>query len=77
MTDRTGPVIGIRQVYVDDEFLLISGEGQVIRTRVRDVPSYSRAAQGVRLMDLGKGDRVAAVAKLEEEEEGNHVNTKG
>ncbi len=75
LTERTGPVVGIRQVYVDDEFLLISEEGQVIRTSVRDVPSYSRATQGVRLMHLGEGDRVAALARLEEEEGEGEANT--
>lgn len=76
VTERTGPVVGIRQVYIDDEFMLISGEGQVIRSKVKDVPSYSRAAQGVKLMNLEEGDRVAAVARLEEEGEGNEGNGK-
>jgi DNA gyrase subunit A len=65
----TGPVIGARVVQEEDEITLMSEGGIVIRTRVSDVPQMSRYSRGVQMMDLKKGDRVASIARLREEEE--------
>ncbi|MFQ6672097.1 MAG: DNA gyrase subunit A [Candidatus Tectimicrobiota bacterium] len=65
-TKRNGPVVGVRQVSSDDEVMIITSEGIMIRSAVTDVRPIGRNTQGVRLIDLGKGDRVVAVARLEE-----------
>ena len=49
---------------LDDELLLISTSGVVIRTSVREIASQGRDATGVRVMNLGAGDAVAAVAPV-------------
>jgi DNA gyrase subunit A len=49
---------------LDDELLLISTAGVVIRTAVREIASQGRDATGVRVMNLGEGDAVAAVAPV-------------
>ncbi len=66
VTDRNGPVVGIRRVTEDDEFMLITTGGQLIRSRVQDVSIIGRATQGVRLIGVKEGDRVAALARIEE-----------
>ncbi len=62
--DKNGPVVGIKAVSVDDQLLLITEKGIVIRFAVSDVRETGRAAMGVRLIDLEPSDRVVAVAKL-------------
>ena len=66
VTDRNGPVVGIRRVTEDDQFMLITTGGQLIRSRVQDVSIIGRATQGVRLIGVKEGDRVAALARIEE-----------
>ena len=66
VTEKNGPVVGIRRVTEDDEFMLITSGGQLIRSRVQDVSVIGRAAQGVRLIGVKEGDRVAALARIEE-----------
>jgi len=71
VTDKNGPVVGIKQVREEDGVMMISQEGKVNRLRVREIRDTGRAAQGVRLQGLGEGDRVAAVtAVVMEEDEG-------
>ena len=69
VTDRTGPVVGIREIQPEQELLLITAQGIIIRLQVNDVARYSRNAQGVRLMRLDEGDRIVAFAAVEAEEE--------
>ena len=66
VTEKNGPVIGIRRVIEDDEFMLITTGGQLIRSRVQDVSIIGRTTQGVRLIGVKEGDRVAALARIEE-----------
>ncbi len=63
---RTGPVTSGRVVQESDEVIIISESGQILRARVADIPRMGRATQGVRLMELKAGDRVASVARLGE-----------
>jgi DNA gyrase subunit A len=70
VTEKNGPVVGIKSVTDADQLLLITERGQLIRLKVKDVRETGRAAQGVRLITLDEGDRVVAVAKLAEPEEG-------
>ncbi len=69
VTDKNGPVVGIKQVREEDGVMMISQEGKVNRLRVREIRDTGRAAQGVRLQGLGEGDRVAAVTAVVMEED--------
>ncbi len=64
VTERNGPLAGIKVVGEQDEVLLMSGEGSMIRLAVREIPQQGRATQGVRLMRLEPGDRLVALAKV-------------
>jgi DNA gyrase subunit A len=67
-SDRNGKVVGIAYVTEDDEVMLISQQGMVLRTRAGDIRAIGRATQGVRLIEMEEGDAVVAVAKLAERE---------
>jgi DNA gyrase subunit A len=67
-TQKTGDVIGIKTVMDEDELMLISNKGKIIRLRAVDIPVQGRSTQGVRLITLEEGERVVAVAKLAEKE---------
>ncbi|GBC80220.1 DNA gyrase subunit A [Thermoanaerobaculum aquaticum] len=69
LTERTGAVAGIRHVHEDDDVLLVTAQGMLIRTRSAEIRRTGRAAQGVRLINVNGDDRVVAVAKLAEREE--------
>jgi DNA gyrase subunit A len=68
-SDRNGKVVGIVFVTADDELMLISQYGMILRTRAGDIRSIGRATQGVRLIEMEEGDMVVAVAKLAEKED--------
>jgi len=70
VTERIGPVTGIKSVTDADQLLLITQSGMLIRMKVKDIRLTGRATQGVRLIQLEEGDRVVAVAKLAEPDEG-------
>ena len=71
-SERNGKVVGIAYVYDDDEVMLISQQGKILRMVTSDIRSIGRATQGVRLIGVEEGDQVVSVAKLaEKEEEGN------
>jgi DNA gyrase subunit A len=71
VTEKNGPVVGIKSVSDADQLLVITQSGMLIRIKVRDIRETGRAAQGVRLINLDEGDRVVAVAKLAEPDEGD------
>jgi DNA gyrase subunit A len=68
-TDKTGPVVGVRMVTNDDDIMVVTDGGKVIRTPVRGISIIGRNTQGVRLIDLSEGEKVVAVARLAEKEE--------
>ena len=68
VTDKNGPVVGIKQVRDEDGVMMISQEGKITRLRVGDIRDTGRAAQGVKLQGLEPKDRVAAVTTLVIEE---------
>jgi DNA gyrase subunit A len=70
VTEKNGPVAGIKSVTDADQLLLITESGMLIRIKVKDIRETGRAAQGVKLIDLDEGDRVVAVAKLAEPDDG-------
>jgi DNA gyrase subunit A len=69
LTAKRGRVVGAFMTGLDDEILLISTSGIVIRTAVREIASQGRDATGVRVMNLDDGDAVAAVARVGAEAE--------
>jgi len=68
-TDKTGRVIGVQQVTEDDQLMLVTNKGKIIRLRVKDIRVIGRNTQGVRLIDLESGERVVSLARLAEKEE--------
>jgi len=68
-SERNGKVVGIRQVTDEDELMLITSKGIIIRLKVREVRVIGRNTQGVRLLNLDKGNRLVAMAKLAENDE--------
>src|SRR5436309_37954 len=58
-TDKTGRVIGVRMVTDDDQIMLVTSGGKVIRLRVNEIRVIGRNTQGVRLIGLEEGERVA------------------
>ncbi len=67
-TQKTGDVIGIKTVVDEDELMVISNKGKIIRLRAADIPIQGRSTQGVRLIALEEGERVVAIARLAEKE---------
>ncbi len=65
---RNGNVVDTSVVQDDDELILMSEQGVVIRTRAGDISSIGRNTQGVRIMKLQSGDKVVSVAKIRHEE---------
>jgi len=68
-TERNGDVVGILQVSDDDEIMMITAHGKVIRLKLKSIRTIGRNTQGVRLFDLGKEDKIKDVALLAEKEE--------
>ena len=68
-TDRNGPVVAALQVREDSDVMIITGHGKVIRVHAGEIREAGRGTQGVRLLRLDDGDRVAAAASILEEEE--------
>jgi DNA gyrase subunit A len=66
---KNGNVVGVAIVEDDDEVILISKKGKILRTRVSGISTIGRATQGVRVLDLETGDSVVAMAKVVEKEE--------
>jgi DNA gyrase subunit A len=69
VSDKTGEVVGVKNVNPGDGLMLITQEGMIIRFNVAGVREVGRSAQGVRLMNIGGEDRIVAVAKLAEQDE--------
>jgi len=72
VTERTGGVIGALTVRDNDEIMLITAGGQMVRTPVRDIREAGRNTQGVKLIDLDEADRLQAIAPVisEQQEDG-------
>jgi len=68
-TDKTGEVIGVRQVTDEDNLMLITDSGRIIRLRISELRVIGRNTQGVRLFTVGPDERVASLALLAEKED--------
>jgi DNA gyrase subunit A len=69
LTGSRGSVVSAFMVGLDEEILLVSSGGVVIRTAAREIASQGRDATGVRVMNLDDGQTVAAVARVTAEDE--------
>ncbi len=68
-SDRNGKVVGAIQVTDEDEMMLISNKGTLVRARAADVSIIGRNTQGVTLINISKGEKLVSVAKIAETEE--------
>ncbi|NBV97550.1 MAG: DNA gyrase subunit A, partial [Verrucomicrobia bacterium] len=68
-TDKTGLVAGAISVKDEDEIMMITEKGQMVRTKVKDIRESGRNTQGVYLVRLQKGDRLQGVARVVDAEE--------
>jgi len=68
-SDRNGKVVRVAQVVGDDEVMLITDGGKVLRCPVKGISTMGRATQGVRVMNLDSGERLVSMARLAERDE--------
>lgn len=71
VTDKTGMLIALKDVTDENDLVIINKSGLTIRMDVANISTLGRATQGVRLIRLNKGDSIAAVAKVEKNENDN------
>ena len=64
ISERNGRVVGALLVKPDDEIMLISSSGTLVRTPVSDVSIQGRNTQGVRLIRLDEGDRLVGMERI-------------
>jgi len=69
VTDKNGPVAGILKVTDSDELMITTTKGKIIRIAAKGISIIGRSTQGVRLMDIEEGEKVADIALIAEREE--------
>jgi len=67
-TERNGDVVGVKQVTDDDDVMLITNNGVILRMKMKGLNVIGRNTQGVKLMNLTEGDQLGSLAKLVERE---------
>ena len=80
VTEKTGELVSLKAVTDEDDLMIITKKGTMIRMGVDTLRVMGRATQGVRLITLRKGDEIASIAKVpasEEEEEGEVLDAEG
>jgi DNA gyrase subunit A len=68
-SERNGKVVGMTQVHDDDELMVITEQGKILRMASRDIRAIGRATQGVRLIDIEGEDRTVSIARLAEKDD--------
>jgi DNA gyrase subunit A len=68
-TERNGKVVALKAVTDDDDLMMITANGIIIRTGLDQVRTIGRNTQGVRLIKLDSGDKLVAVEKIATEED--------
>ncbi len=76
VTEKNGSVMAVRQVRDEDEIIIASDKGKVIRTKVSEISEVGRVAQGVRLIHMEEGEVVGAAARIMEKDEGDVTTPK-
>jgi DNA gyrase subunit A len=69
IVEKTGPVVAMMAVKEDEDVMVITNSGILIRMAVSDISQTGRIASGVKLINLEENDYVSALAKVEKEEE--------
>lgn len=69
VTEKTGPLVGLLDVSEKEDLMITCVSGVTIRMKVKDVSEQGRATQGVKLIRIDEGDAIAAITKLDEQEE--------
>lgn len=64
ITPKTGTVAAAQAISDEEELIVISAKGQVIRTLIKNIAKLGRATQGVRIMKLASGDSVASATTV-------------
>ncbi len=80
VTDKTGPLVGILDVTPQEDLMITNKSGITIRMGVSSISAQGRATQGVRLIRIDEGDAIAAITKLdieEDDEKAEGVDTTG
>ena len=77
LTDKTGGLAGQLLVRSDEDILIITDDGTIIRTPVDSVPLHGRATQGVRLMRVAEGSRIMSIERAEQEPEEDELLPEG
>ena len=67
--EKTGKLVGLKQVNIEDDLMIIADNGVIIRTPAKDISLIGRGTQGVRIMKLREGAKVVCLATSEHEEE--------
>ena len=73
LSEKTGKLCGIAAVDDEDDIMMITDSGNIIRTPAKDIPTYSRTAGGVIVMRLGEGQTVVNFTKVHKEEETEEI----
>ena len=68
ITDKTGCIVGISSINDNEEMMLITSEGVIIRIRVKEISTSGRVAQGVKLINLDENIQLMSIAKIAEDE---------
>jgi DNA gyrase subunit A len=74
--DRNGVMIAIKEVLDNDDIIVVTSKGMIMRQHIRDIRVMGRNTQGVRLINLSSGDSLSAIATVTAEEEGDEDETK-
>lgn len=69
VTGKNGEAVGMKTVSGKDEIMLMTEKGMIVRSPIKDIRATGRSTQGVRLMRLEAGDKVASIAKIVPEDE--------
>jgi DNA gyrase subunit A len=69
-SERNGKVVAATLVHADDEIMLITDRGVLVRTRVGEIRELGRATQGVKLMGLDEGSKISGLQRIVENDAG-------
>ncbi|HEY0809446.1 MAG TPA: DNA gyrase subunit A [Longimicrobiales bacterium] len=77
VSDKTGPVVGGKEVLPGDELMIITASGAATRVAADDIPVQGRATQGKRMLPVAAGDRVVEVARVASESDSDDASAAG
>ena len=71
ITEKTGAIIGVARINPEEDVMMITSSGTIIRTAISGIKEMGRATQGVILMKTAKDEKLVSIATAEHEEEEN------